>query len=168
MGRTGITHRAEGYSFELLDDGSIDTVVEQVCPKGHVQDVRISGDVAGWYRDPDSGTLENFAVLVEEQIFDGNEPCIHCDYHKRSAPKSPDQIGGGSIMTTEYRATYRGPGSASEVTEWKNINDAEEDGGGIDRVIWEAAAYGFDRVTLEHDDGLGVDVEYRRETEEDS
>lgn len=53
--------------FTLLDDGTLDTVVEITCRKcGKTWEERFNGKLASYYRDPDTGEMLRLADLVAD------------------------------------------------------------------------------------------------------
>lgn len=62
----------------LLDDGTLDTVVEVTCERcGRVSTERISHGAAAAYRHAVAGELLHFGQLCDDLLDD--EPCPRCE-----------------------------------------------------------------------------------------
>lgn len=62
-------------TYSLLDDGTMDTVLQVECPEGHKWTERFDLETAAEYRRPD-GEL-NFVDLVED--FADSIECAECE-----------------------------------------------------------------------------------------
>jgi len=60
----------------LIDDGTMDTVVEITCSCGCQWVDRISTEAAAEYRDSETGEMVRFDDLVNDWCDD--EPCVDC------------------------------------------------------------------------------------------
>jgi len=67
--------------FNLIDDGSMDTVVEATCEEcGMVTEYRYDCETAAHYRDAETGTLDFETFCSEVVVLDHeNEECEGCE-----------------------------------------------------------------------------------------
>lgn len=69
---------AFSFEFTLLDDGTLDTVVQVHCPNcENTWEERFSGEYAKYFRDPDSGTLDEDAFFAD--LREGHDLYCDCD-----------------------------------------------------------------------------------------
>lgn len=65
----------DGWTFELGDDGTLDTVVYSECPSGHVTRDGFSLEASAPYRNAwGYMTEEGFAAFVEDDV----APIVEC------------------------------------------------------------------------------------------
>jgi len=64
----------DNLDFTLLDDGTLDTVVEVTCMRcGKTWEERFDGECASYYRNPETGAMVDLLAFVEG--FDIYCPC---------------------------------------------------------------------------------------------